>query len=101
MPDSQWRITVAIAAPLPVVWDVIEDVTLIPHYHPEVRSVDLISGTPRRAPGMAYSVWSLVAHGPAGVSSRFLSTCPSNALPSRFLRTLGVSVGSWPTFGQN
>lgn len=50
----QWQVSLEIGAPLAEVWDVVEDVSLIPAYHPEVRQVELLSGTARRAPGMSY-----------------------------------------------
>jgi len=51
---KQWQISLEVGAPLTEVWDVVEDVSLIPAYHPHVRQVELLSGTARRAPGMSY-----------------------------------------------
>jgi uncharacterized membrane protein len=50
----QWQVRVEVHAPLVEVWEAIEDVSLIPLYHPEVRQVELLSGSSRRAPGMSY-----------------------------------------------
>jgi hypothetical protein len=51
---KQWQVSLEVGAPLTEVWDVVEDVSLIPAYHPDVRQVELLSGTARRAPGMSY-----------------------------------------------
>ena len=50
----QWKVIVEVHAPLAEVWEAVEDVSLIPAYHPDVRQVELLSGTARRAPGMSY-----------------------------------------------
>ncbi len=52
--DPQWEIAIRIDAPVATVWDAIEDLTLIPQFHPIVRSVEYVSGQTRRAPGVAY-----------------------------------------------
>jgi hypothetical protein len=36
------------------VWEIIDDITLIPEYHPEVDKVDLISGQSKRGVGVKY-----------------------------------------------
>jgi Polyketide cyclase / dehydrase and lipid transport len=36
------------------VWGIIDDISLIPQYHPEVGKVDLISGESKRAVGVRY-----------------------------------------------
>lgn len=41
-------------APVASVWAVVEDLTLIPRYHPDVRDVELVSGDSTRAPGVTY-----------------------------------------------
>ena len=53
-PEPQWQVELCINAPIAQVWDAIEDISLIPQYHPEVRSVECLSSTSRRAPGVAY-----------------------------------------------
>ena len=50
----QWQIEGHIRAPVAKVWDAIEDLSLIPRYHPIVRSIEYDSGQTRRAPGVAY-----------------------------------------------
>ena len=50
----QWEIEIPINAPVAKVWDAIEDLSLIPQYHPVVRSVEYLSDQTRRAPGVAY-----------------------------------------------
>lgn len=50
----QWEVEACINAPVTRVWDAIEDLSLIPQYHPVVRSVEYVSGQTRRAPGVAY-----------------------------------------------
>jgi uncharacterized protein YndB with AHSA1/START domain len=50
----QWHAQITVAAPRERVWAIADDITLIPQYHPEVRHVELISGTGRRAAGVRY-----------------------------------------------
>jgi uncharacterized protein YndB with AHSA1/START domain len=50
----QWRIVLEVHAPRNQVWEAIEDVSLIPEYHPDVRQVELLSGSARRAAGISY-----------------------------------------------
>lgn len=50
----QWNVEVRIEAPVARVWDAIEDLSIIPRYHPVVGSVEYVSGQTRRAPGVAY-----------------------------------------------
>jgi uncharacterized protein YndB with AHSA1/START domain len=50
----QWRTAVAVQAPKQRVWAIVDDISLIPQYHPEVRKVDLLSGQRTRALGVKY-----------------------------------------------
>lgn len=50
----RWEASVRVDAPLANVWDVVDDLSLIPDYHPEVRNVELLSGSARRKPGVRY-----------------------------------------------
>jgi uncharacterized protein YndB with AHSA1/START domain len=50
----QWRASVIAAASRNQVWSVVDDITLIPRYHPEVRKVDLLSGHRTRKIGARY-----------------------------------------------
>jgi uncharacterized protein YndB with AHSA1/START domain len=50
----QWHTQITVAAPRERVWEIADDITLIPRYHPDVRHVELISGSSRRAPGVRY-----------------------------------------------
>jgi uncharacterized protein YndB with AHSA1/START domain len=50
----QLKVGIPIAASASRVWDIIDDISLIPKYHPEVRRVDFISGKSRRGPGVRY-----------------------------------------------
>ena len=50
----QWRTSVNISTPLDRVWAIVDDISLIPQYHPEVRKVDLLSGRNTRAIGVKY-----------------------------------------------
>src|SRR5262245_52632350 len=50
----QWTAEIVVDAPLNTVWEVAEDITLIPEYHPEVGKVDLIAGQSRRSLGARY-----------------------------------------------
>jgi len=50
----QWRTSVSISAPQDRVWAIVDDISLIPQYHSEVRKVDLLSGRNTRAIGVKY-----------------------------------------------
>lgn len=50
----QWETRVRVEAPLVQVWDAVEDLSLIPEYHPEVRNVQFLSGDVRRRQGVRY-----------------------------------------------
>jgi hypothetical protein len=51
---AQWTAEIVVDAPLQKVWEVAEDITLIPEYHPEVGRVDLIAGQAKRSLGTRY-----------------------------------------------
>lgn len=50
----QWDATIRIAASPSRVWEIIDDISLIPSYHPEVQKVDLLSGEKKRRKGAKY-----------------------------------------------
>jgi hypothetical protein len=50
----QWKVTVHIKASPAHVWEIIDDISLIPQYHAEVGKVDLLSGQQKRAVGVKY-----------------------------------------------
>jgi hypothetical protein len=50
----QSSVSIKIQAPASRLGAIIEDISLIPLYHPEVRRVDLISGLSKRAVGVKY-----------------------------------------------
>jgi hypothetical protein len=50
----QWKAEVEINASSNRVWEIADDISLIPQYHPEVDKVDLISGQKQRAVGVKY-----------------------------------------------
>ena len=50
----QWQTSVVVRAPRESVWAVVDDISLIPQYHPEVRKVELLSGASTRAVGVRY-----------------------------------------------
>jgi hypothetical protein len=50
----QWRTSVRVSAPRDRVWAIVDDISLIPKYHPEVRKVDLLSGRSTREIGVKY-----------------------------------------------
>ena len=52
--NAQWQVEVQIKATIARVWDAIDDLSLIPAYHPVVRKVEYLSGQTRRAAGVAY-----------------------------------------------
>lgn len=53
-PKFQSKQSVIINAPLEKVWEFSQDLSRIAEYHPRVNKVDLISGKPFRAAGVAY-----------------------------------------------
>jgi hypothetical protein len=50
----QSRVQISVLASAGTVWNIIDDISLIPAYHPEVGRVDLISGKSKRAAGVRY-----------------------------------------------
>ena len=50
----QWTAEIHIDAPASRVWEIGDDISLIPQYHPEVAHVDFISGNTKRALGVKY-----------------------------------------------
>lgn len=50
----QWQADLIVDAPLEKTWAVLDDLSLIPNYHPVVRSVEFPSGIRRREPGVEY-----------------------------------------------
>ena len=50
----QWKVEVHVTAPIAKVWEAIDDLSLIPQYHPDVRHVECLSGQTKRAPGVTY-----------------------------------------------
>jgi Polyketide cyclase / dehydrase and lipid transport len=50
----QWRTSVTVRTSKERVWAIVDDISLIPKYHPEVRKVDLLSGHATRAIGAKY-----------------------------------------------
>ena len=51
---AQWTVEIVVDASLKRVWEVAEDIRLIPQYHPEVDKVDLIAGPAKRSLGTRY-----------------------------------------------
>ena len=51
---AQWTAEIVVDAPLKRVWELANDITLIPQYHPEVDKVDLIAGQAKRSLGAKY-----------------------------------------------
>jgi len=52
--NFQWKAEVKINAPSRRIWEIADDISLIPQYHPEVGKVDLITGQKKRAIGVKY-----------------------------------------------
>ena len=52
--EAQWTAELVVNAPLKRVWEVVDDVTLIPRYHQEVHTVNVIAGQAKRAVGTKY-----------------------------------------------
>ena len=50
----QWRTSITVRASRERVWAIVDDLSLIPQYHPEVRKVDVLSGQGTRALGVKY-----------------------------------------------
>ena len=60
--ELQWVTDVQINAHTSAVWAVIDDLSLIPRYHPEVEKVECLSGATKRAAGVAYKC--IISEGP-------------------------------------
>lgn len=50
----QSSVSIVVQAPVSKVWEIIDNISLIPNYHPEVGKVDLITGQSKRALGVKY-----------------------------------------------
>ncbi len=50
----QWKEEITINAPSDEIWIAINDISLIPQYHPDVDTVDLIDGSQQRTTGSKY-----------------------------------------------
>ena len=50
----QWQAEIRIHAAIDRVWEAVEDLSLIPRYHHDVRAVEYLSGSTRRAQGVSY-----------------------------------------------
>lgn len=86
MNQKQWEVEIVVNAPLKSVWELAEDITLIPRYHPEVDKVDLIAGQAKRSVGVKYQC--NILHG------RRAGSCVEEVIacdPERMLATRMVS----------
>jgi len=61
-PRLQGKASVIINVPRDQVWSIVDDVSLIPQYHPEVSKVELLSGEHRRRVGLKYRC--VISEGP-------------------------------------
>lgn len=59
---SVWEVEVKINVTVEKVWKAIEDISLIPAYHPVVGKVEFVTGESKRAPGVEYKC--IVPKGP-------------------------------------
>ncbi len=50
----QSSVSIVIQAPASKIWEIADDISLIPSYHPEVGKVDLIDGKSKRVSGVKY-----------------------------------------------
>ena len=84
--EAQWTVEIVVDAPLNRVWELAEDITLIPQYHPEVDKVDLFAGQAKRSLGAKYQC--NILHG------RRAGSCVEEVVayePERMLATRMVS----------
>jgi hypothetical protein len=84
--DAQWTVEIVVDAPLKRVWEVAQDITLIPQYHPEVDKVELIAGQAKRSLGTKYQC-SILEGRRAGSCVEEVVACE----PERMLTTRMVS----------
>lgn len=54
----RWEMVAVVSAPLASVWNVIEDLSLIPEYHPDVHQVQFLTGQARRARDVRYKCFT-------------------------------------------
>jgi hypothetical protein len=52
--QAQWTAEIVVDAPLKRVWELADDIALIPQFHPEVDKVDLLAGQAKRSLGTKY-----------------------------------------------
>jgi hypothetical protein len=88
---AQWTVEIAVDAPLKRVWEVAEDVTLIPNYHPEVDK--LVGGRARVRAGDPHRVAMVTARARTLTAVRARPDLPRKS--SRFRASHAKTVVTW------
>ena len=82
---AQWTVEIVVDAPLKRVWEVANDITLIPQYHPEVDKVDLIAGQAKRSLGTKYQCNILEGRRPGSCVEEVVAYEPERMLATRMV----------------
>jgi hypothetical protein len=80
----QWSVELKIEAEQAKVWNLIEDVSLIPQYHPDVGVVNLFEGKKKRTVGMKYQC--VVLEGKKGSCIEEVVDCIPNEKVTTLMR---------------
>jgi hypothetical protein len=83
--EAQWTVEILVDAPLERVWEVAEDITLIPQYHPEVDKVDLIAGPAKRSLGTKYQCHVLKGRRPGNCVEEVVAYEPERMVATRMV----------------
>jgi uncharacterized protein YndB with AHSA1/START domain len=90
---AQWTAEIVVDAPLEKVWEVAEDITRIPEYHPEVGKVDLIAGQAKRSLGTRYQCNILKGRRPGSCVEEVVAYEPERRLVTRMVSdTWGIDT---------
>ena len=79
----QWRLDLEVNAPPHKVWEIADDISLIPQYHPEVGAVTLFDGKKARAVGVKYQCNVLEGRGKGSCVEEVIEYVPNVKLSTR------------------
>jgi len=81
----QWTVEIVVDAPLKRVWEVADNITLIPQYHPEVDKVDLIAGQAKHSLGARYQCHILEGRRAGSCVEEVVACEPERMLATRMV----------------
>jgi len=79
----QWRVDLEIQAPRDKVWEIADDISMIPQYHPDVGTVTLLDGKHGRDVGVKYQCNVLEGKGKGSCVEEVVEYIPRVKLSTR------------------